>query len=264
MSFFDYYFPLIDHEYYEIACDNKYLIIFGPLVSCISCGAAYIMEKNMKHFNKLAAAHITGAFICLFFNLIKIKIGNWTYAYFYCNFTHVGILVALTKTDFFKSFPVFETQPIIHYLIMGYVAGFIGLGLNGVMTVGGKNGTISFIITNIYVRGFRYFYSRNQMQSKKEQETQGNKIFEMELSSPKKGTENILDISDGLGTIGTAENKIFEMELSSPNQGTEIILEISSRGGIGTIGTAVSSAKKSISQEKGANEEVRSLQEAEE
>ena len=202
VSFFNYYFPLIDDEYYEIV-SNKFLILFGPLICCFSCGAAYIMETNMKNFNKIVATHITGAFLCLFLNLIKIKIGNWTYASFYCNFTHTGILVALTKTDFFQSFPVFQKHRIIHYLIMGYVAGFLALGVNGVITVGGKNGTIAFAITNIYVRGLRFLYSRNDIKSKKVEEPQENNIFELE-SSPNKGSENNYEISDGKGTIGSS------------------------------------------------------------
>lgn len=200
IKFFDYYFPLIDEEYYEIVSD-KFLILFGPLICCFSCGAAYIMETNMKNFNKIVATHITGAFLCLFLNLIKIKIGKWTYANFYCNFTHAGILVALTKIDFLKSFSIFKTYPIIHYLIMGYAAGFLGLGINGVITVGGKNGTIAFVITNIYVRGLRFLYSRNNVKSEKQEEPQENKILETELS-PNKGSENIYE-SDGIGTLGS-------------------------------------------------------------
>lgn len=75
----------------------------------------------------------------------KVLFGN-----FYLNFWHIGCLTGLNiKSKYAVKINKFY---FMHYLLAGYFAGWLQIGLIGVIIFGGKHGIIAFVANLIYIK----------------------------------------------------------------------------------------------------------------
>ena len=160
----EYFFPLFDYEYYSIFLHP--FIIIGPFITAFSCCFSFLVEPWLKHRNKVVAINIIGALFSIGLSCLKFKLGKFLISDLFCNFNHVGILIALTKQEHIDSLHFFKNKKIIHYFCMSFLAGWIWLFINGIMTLGGKNGSAAFLMTNLYLRVFGW---RRNIKKKKEE-----------------------------------------------------------------------------------------------
>ena len=148
----EYFFPLFDYEYYTLFLHP--FIMIGPFITAFSCCFSFLVEPWLKHRNKVVAINVIGALFSIGLSCFKFKLGKFVIGDLFCNFNHVGILIALTKQEHIDSLNFFRNKKIIHYFCMSFFAGWIWLLTNGIMTLGGKNGSAAFLMTNFYLRTF--------------------------------------------------------------------------------------------------------------
>ena len=73
------------------------------------------------------------------------------YGELYMVFVNIGLLCGLAKAEIFEEFNYFGDYVFHHFLIFGYIAGWIGIGVNGVMNVGGRHGMTAFLACFVYI-----------------------------------------------------------------------------------------------------------------
>lgn len=152
-------YPFYDDRFYKAL--NIYIYIFGPLISGASCFFSYILH-NYFHLTKFVAINANG----IMFSMVLLSITAyptydnrkfiWNYGETFNVFAHIGLLAAILKENLVKEF-TYKNYMFVHYLLIGYLSGWIFIGVFAFFTVGGKNGFMSFITCNIYVRTLRMY-----------------------------------------------------------------------------------------------------------
>lgn len=192
----EYYDPFLDEYYYDNYMFNPILCIFGPLITCITSLACYFVDGYiMKKKNKILAVFVTGLIIILSINTLQINVDNSKkYREIFCNYSQMGLFIAVTNTALFDKVSIFRNYKFFHFGIMAYLTGWINVFTMGVITVGGKNGFNAFVITNIYIRFVRKVF---QVKERKKSDinlsinkTKANTIEMLEIQNDKmKGSE---------------------------------------------------------------------------
>lgn len=194
-------YPFYDHNYYEVL--DVYIYVFGPLVCGVSCLLAYIYH-NYFHLTKNVALNVNGLLDCLVLLLIDTipnyadgKRFSLSYGEIYCYFAQIGLLVALMKEENFSKVR-FRGCIFHHYFLVALLAGWIYIGVYGFFSVGGKNGFMAFISSNIYIRTIRIFTPNDKKTNL------NNKIFDIEIKN--------LSNHDQVFTNNQNNNKVFTTE----------------------------------------------------
>lgn len=155
LSQMDKDYPFEDYRYYEVL--DVYIYIFGPLVCATSCYLSYIYF-NYFNISKYVAVNVNGvlnSFLLLLIDTPPIDDSGQnfplTYGAIFNYFSQIGLLATLMKEEVFKDFSI-KGYIFHHYFLVGYLAGWINISIYGFFNVGGKNGFMAFLSSNLYIR----------------------------------------------------------------------------------------------------------------
>lgn len=152
------HYPFFDFRYYQSL--DVYIYVFGPLICATSTYFSYLIH-NYCHLTKFIAINVDG----ILYSLVLITIketpkydGNdffLSYGTIFNIFSHIGLLIALLKEEFLLKF-AFQKYLFYQYFLIGYLGGWIFIAVFGFFPVGGKNGFVSFLACNFYVRTLKF------------------------------------------------------------------------------------------------------------
>jgi hypothetical protein len=154
---FDYMSVLWDPAYYTYL--DNYIYAFGPICSLMSCVGGHLISVQLQRNHQMkirivsySCINIMGFLILLILNVpFRIVDGTNTITYgaFFINFWHIGALASLSAHHKFKR--LFNKYAFYHYMAVGYIAGWIGVGQMGFMVLGGKHGFCAFQGNLVYI-----------------------------------------------------------------------------------------------------------------
>jgi hypothetical protein len=146
---------------------NNYIFVIAPILTAISSFLVHyiadVRDDILKITHRIFAYGIvtllgTQIILCFSdFNNFTSGSINISYAAYFANFWHIGTLCGLSiKSRFY--FNYIKGYCFYHYLIVGYFAGWLGIGLCGIVVIGGKHGFVAFLAGNIYIWSLKLIY----------------------------------------------------------------------------------------------------------
>ena len=179
---YEYNYPLlIMNKYRKI---DVYVLVFFPIFSSISAILSYIVfEYILIRKNMVTASTLIALAISLLLTIFNTPLkyddtSPSNYGELFSNSVHVGTLLAFTKMEKFSQFNYLGNYNFYHFLISGYISGWVGIALIGVFIFGGKNGFTAFIGCNIYIRILQFiFWIISLLNSKQENEIKGETVI---------------------------------------------------------------------------------------
>ena len=165
-------YPLYDFEYYKML--NWKIYVFGPLVCGVSGFLCYIYHKYFG-LTKHVACTVNGLLDSLLLLLIQERPEydglsfSLTYGEIFNFFQHIGLLAGLNNEAMVSSSNLTDKKEILgkHFFFIGFLAGWIYIAVMPFFIVGGKNGLMAFLASNIYIRSLRLWsklpcFNKNQ------------------------------------------------------------------------------------------------------
>jgi hypothetical protein len=181
---------LIDLELYEHI--NIYMYIFGPIFSMVACLSVQLISNRIDKFiilsHRIMAYCIVTTFGTLF--LITFKSVYYInsegisvlYGNSFASCWNIGSLAGFTVKgkfhDYVKDFHFY------HYLIVGYMSGWIHIGLIGFCHIGGRQGVIAFIANIVYIYILKLIFHKRIKTSKVEEKPiEYNKVIKITVDT---------------------------------------------------------------------------------
>jgi hypothetical protein len=163
---------------------NVYIYVFGPIFTVVGCLGVHLVSERISKFiilsNKVMAYCIVTAFCSLFLTTFRVNYHSDNYGnpIFYGNifagFCNIGGLAGLTVKS--KFYEYIKGYYFYHYVILGYICGWINISIIGFAVIGGKQGVIAFIGNFIYVYIFRIFEIKKSKNEEEVVETDKKEI----------------------------------------------------------------------------------------
>lgn len=157
---------LLNLEQYKYL--NFYIYFFGPLLTCFAAVLIHILAEIKDNIVKITHRCFAYGIVCtvgclvlLTFKREYYNTGNeaMDYSIIYISFWHIGSLSGLTTKIRFKYYT--KNYYFYHYLISGYIGGWIFIFLAGIFFLGGKHGFMAFLGNLVYLNLIEYLHSKN-------------------------------------------------------------------------------------------------------
>jgi hypothetical protein len=146
----------------QYAALNVWIYVFGPFFGSISCLGVhlvgYFREVVEQNTSRVFSYGTMTLFVSFYLQIFSYQYMTYTrgtqfvtvsYGAYFLGFCHAGTLGGISLKYKFSDY--LKEYNFHHYIIVGYIAGWVLLGMSGILMMGGKHGFSGFSGNIIYI-----------------------------------------------------------------------------------------------------------------